>query len=287
MTERVSLYIPCYNAEQYVARCIERVLTMRRPPDEVIVVDDGSTDRTVATASAYPVRIVTHEGNQGLAAARNTGVRSARFGLVASVDADCLAREDWLAQLLPCLDNPRVGGAGGRLVELNQETLADRWRSLHMIQHLGPERISDADFLFGHGTLYRKAALEEVGLYYERLRTNREDEYIAKRLLAADYSLVYQPEAVVEHVKTDTVKSLLGHYWRWWFFGYRKDITWYNMIRQQGFHMLVELPSMLLADIRSGQLDCAALSCLVVSHSILSDMRYFLSHYGEPRFFDV
>jgi glycosyltransferase involved in cell wall biosynthesis len=260
---------------------------MRTPPDEVIVVDDGSKDRTVDEASAYPVRIVRHEVNQGLAAARNTGVRSAQFDLVASIDADCLAREDWLEQLVPCLDDPRVGGAGGRLVELNQDTLADKWRSLHMVQHLGPALISDADFLFGHGTLFRKAALEEVGLYYERLRTNREDEYIAKRLLAADYSLVYQPSAVVEHIKTDTVKSLLGTYWRWWFFGYRKDITWRNMIRQQGYHLLVELPSMLLADFRAGRLDCAALSCLVVSHSIASDIRYFAAHNGEPRYFDV
>jgi cellulose synthase/poly-beta-1,6-N-acetylglucosamine synthase-like glycosyltransferase len=233
------------------------------------------------------VKVVRHDGNRGLAAARNTGVRSARFDLVASIDADCLAREDWLDQLLPCLDDAHVGGAGGRLVELNQTTLADRWRTLHMIQHLGPEVISDSDFLFGHGTLFRKSALEQVGLYDEKFRTNREDEYISKRLLAADYSLVYQPDAVVEHVKTDTVKSLLSTYWRWWFFGYRKDITLYNMARQQAFHILIELPRMLLADVRTRQLDCAMLSCLVISHSIVSDIGYFLSHNGESRMYEV
>jgi glycosyltransferase involved in cell wall biosynthesis len=279
MTERVSLYIPCYNAERYVARSIERVLNMRRPPDEVIVVDDGSTDRTVAMASEYPVRIVPHEGNRGLAAARNTGVRSARFDLVASIDADCLVRDDWLEQLLPCLDDPRVGGAGGRLEELNKEALADRWRTLHMVQHRGPELISNSDFLFGHSTLFRKSALEKVGLYNEKLRTNNEDEYISKQLLKAEFSLVYQPDAVVEHLRTDTINSLLTTYWRWWFFGYT--------VRQQAVHVLKELPSLLLADIRSGQLDCAALSCVVIGHSMLSDMRYFLAHHGQRRLYEV
>lgn len=287
MAEGVSLYIPCYNGERYIARSIERVLRMRRPPDEVIVVDDGSTDRSVEVASQFPVKIVRHEENRGLAAARNSGVRSARFELVASVDADCLPREDWLDQLMPCLGDEHVGGAGGRLMELNCTSLPDRWRTLHMIQHLGPELISDSDFLFGHGTLYRKTALEKVGLYDEKFRTNREDEYISKRLLAANYSLVYQPGAVVEHVKTDTVKSLLSAYWRWWFFGYRKDITIYNMARQQAFHVLIELPRMLFADIKTRQLDCALLSCLVISHSIISDIRYFLLHYGESRMYEV
>jgi len=194
--------------------------------------------------------------------------------------------EDWLDQLLICFDDPRVGGAGGRLVELNQKSLPDRWRTLHMVQHRGPDLIRDSDFLFGHSTLFRKSALEQVGLYNENLRTNNEDEYISQRLLAAHFSLVYQPAAVVEHLRTDTIKSLLNTYWRWWFFGYKKDITVHNAIRQQAFHLLKEFPSLLAADFRSGQLDCALLSCLVISHSVLSDIRYVLEHNGEPRLYE-
>ena len=63
----VSLYIPCYNREQYIAACIEGVLGQFRKPDEIFVIDDGSTDRTAEIASSYPqVMVIRHEGNGGL-----------------------------------------------------------------------------------------------------------------------------------------------------------------------------------------------------------------------------
>ncbi len=89
---KVSLYIPCYNAERYIARAIEGALRQTNALDEILVVDDGSKDGTREIASRYPVRIISHDRNRGLAAARNTGFRNARNELVASLDADCVAR---------------------------------------------------------------------------------------------------------------------------------------------------------------------------------------------------
>ncbi len=287
MSEGVSLYVPCYNAGRYIEKCLEGVFNQSRVPEEVIVVDDGSTDETAEVAKRFPVKLVSHESNKGLAAARNTGVRSAKHEFVASIDADCIPRHDWLERLLSCMTSRNVAGSGGRLIEMNNRALPDRWRTLHMIQHRGPNMIDHSDFLFGHSTLFRKAALEQVGLYNESLKTNNEDEYICQRVLGAGYSLVYHPDAVVEHLRTDTLFSLLRTYWRWWFFGYKKDITYRNAIGQMLFHCRTEFPALLATDIRARDLNCAVISGMAVAYSIWSDFRYLSAHWGQRRLYDL
>lgn len=89
MTDRplVSVVIPALNAEAFVGEAIESVLAQDHRPIEVIVVDDGSTDRTAAVALRYPAEVLRQE-NGGQAAARNAGVAAARGTLVSFLDAD-------------------------------------------------------------------------------------------------------------------------------------------------------------------------------------------------------
>ena len=73
----VSVVIPCYNQALFLPEAIETVLQQTYQEFEVIVVDDGSTDSTAEIARAYPIRYIYQE-NQGLPAARNTGIRATR-----------------------------------------------------------------------------------------------------------------------------------------------------------------------------------------------------------------
>ena len=81
---RVSLYIPSYNVAKTLKDCIESVLNQTYPIDEILIIDDGSTDETIDIASQYSVRIVRHNKNLGLAASRNTASRAARNEFVAA-----------------------------------------------------------------------------------------------------------------------------------------------------------------------------------------------------------
>ena len=93
----ISVIVPAYNHEAYVAEAIQSVLAQTCPPDEIIVVDDGSTDRTaeVALSHGKPVRCICQE-NQGFGGSRNTGLKQAGGSLIAFLDSDDL----WLERKL-------------------------------------------------------------------------------------------------------------------------------------------------------------------------------------------
>jgi glycosyltransferase involved in cell wall biosynthesis len=211
----VSVFIPCYNGERVIARSIESLLAQTHRPAEIVVVDDGSTDRSLEVAARYPVRIVRHDGNRGVGAARNSGYREVRHELVGNLDADCAARPTWLERLLACFTSPDVAGAAAMVVEAVLDSRADRWRAVHMPLHFGAERIVDPDFLVGAGTVYRRSVIMEVGGYDERLRTSFDDSSISALVRRAGYTQIYEPAACVDHLKRDSVLSALDTYWRW------------------------------------------------------------------------
>ena len=95
----ISCVIPVYNGERFLAEALDSALGQSRPPDEVIVVDDGSTDATPEVIAHYAGRVTyLRQDNAGHAAARNRGVAASRGDLVAFLDADDLWHPEKLAK---------------------------------------------------------------------------------------------------------------------------------------------------------------------------------------------
>jgi len=108
---QVSAIITTWNQAPYIGAAVQSVLSQTRPPDEVVVVDDGSTDDTAAQLASYSSRIrIVRQPNQGVAASRNRGVREARGDLLAFLDGNDLWEPDKLAvQLAAARENPTAG----------------------------------------------------------------------------------------------------------------------------------------------------------------------------------
>lgn len=221
---KISAYIPCYNAAAYLEPTIQALLNQTRPPDELLIIDDGSTDRTVEIASRYPVRVIRHESNRGLAAGRNTAFANARHELVAAVDADVIVEPQWLETLAEAFSDDAVAGSSGRLLEDYRDTPADSWRAAHLAQDLGEQRIEMAwptpKRLGGFGSIFRKEAVARMGGYDLRYRTNYEDVDLCTRLLRAGHKLVFDPRAVAHHMRRDTGSSIVRTAWRWEFYSH-------------------------------------------------------------------
>jgi glycosyltransferase involved in cell wall biosynthesis len=88
---RISVVIPCFNGEKYIRETIRSVLQQSLAPIEILVIDDGSKDRSAAFAASFgpPVRVL-RQSNRGQAAARNVGIRAAEGDWIAFLDADDL-----------------------------------------------------------------------------------------------------------------------------------------------------------------------------------------------------
>jgi glycosyltransferase involved in cell wall biosynthesis len=215
--QSVSFYVPCFNGEKYIGKCIENLLALDYPLDDIMVLDDGSTDRSAEIVRRYrQVRLIQQNHNRGLAAARNRGLREARHDLVASIDADVVVAKDWLTNIMRVAEEfPDASGYGGRMTETKSRTLGDRWRSLHLSHDRGPNRIVRPPFLSGSNTLMRRDHILPLGGYDERLKTNGEDVNLASRLAEIDRYLVFEPTAVCYHLREDTLISALRTYWMW------------------------------------------------------------------------
>ena len=100
-TGDVSVVIPCYNGAAFLRQTLDSVLAQSRPPREVLVVDDGSTDDSAAIAASFgpPVRVISQE-NQGESVARNRGLDEAAGAWVAFLDADDLWEPEKLERQL-------------------------------------------------------------------------------------------------------------------------------------------------------------------------------------------
>lgn len=92
---KLSVIIPVYNEERHIGPCLEAVLAQTEPLNEVIVVDNNSSDRTVEIASKYPGVRIIHEKTQGLIPARNRGFAEASADILCRIDADAVLAPDW------------------------------------------------------------------------------------------------------------------------------------------------------------------------------------------------
>ena len=218
----VTAYIPCFNGAKYLPATIAAILQQTHPPDELLIIDDGSADNSVEVAQQYPVRVIRHEKNQGLAIARNTALANAHFPLLAAFDVDAVAEPTWLASLLEAFADPQIAGAGGRLIEHHRDTPPDLWRALQLGQDLGEQPIEmcwpTPKRLGGFGTVFRVDVLKKLGGYDKRFRTNYEDVDLCARVLQAGYKTLFEPRAVMHHMRRDTFSSVLRTSWRWNFY---------------------------------------------------------------------
>lgn len=95
---KVTVVIPAYNEEKYITECLQHVIHQIEPADEVIVVNNNSTDDTVDIVKQFPVTLL-HETEQGMIPARNKGFNEASGDIIVKTDADTHVPEDWIQKI--------------------------------------------------------------------------------------------------------------------------------------------------------------------------------------------
>jgi glycosyltransferase involved in cell wall biosynthesis len=205
----VAAIIPLYNGAPFIREALESVLTQTEPADEIIVVDDGSTDDGAGVAIVkemakdHSIRLLTKK-NGGQGSARNTGIAACSCSHIALLDQDDIWYDDHVAILKrPFLKGHRYRNLGlvygnmdridklGRMVSRN---LLDDMPSPHPKTSLAQCLRRDMYILPG-ASLFTKAAWEQVGGFDERL-SGYEDDDLFIRMFSAQFESIFLKKAV-------------------------------------------------------------------------------------------
>ncbi len=113
---KVSVVIPAYNEEKYIAFCLNSLARQSVPPDEIIIVDNNCTDKTADIAGKFSNVRIVRENKQGMIFARNKGFNEAKGDIIARCDADTILPPDWIKKIKANFEERRIDALTGPLV---------------------------------------------------------------------------------------------------------------------------------------------------------------------------
>ena len=208
----VSIIVPVYNNSKDLKECLSAIRAASFPNTEIIVVDDASTDDTLATAiglGVHPLRLVK---NSGVAAARNYGARQARGDIVFFVDADVVIPPGAIKRVMEVFEkNPALTAVFGSYdAQPRAMGTVSQYRNLlhHFVHQKGKTEAST--FWAGCGAI-RRSAFEKIGGFDERRyrHPSIEDIELGYRLRQAGHRILLDKSLQVTHLKKWTLNSVI------------------------------------------------------------------------------
>jgi O-antigen biosynthesis protein len=207
-TPKVSVVVATYNGARTIETCLDSLQRLNYPDYEVILVDDGSRDATPEVAKRFPTVRYLPQTNQGLSAARNTGIQAARGEIVAFTDDDCRADEDWLYYMVDgLLRSDFVGMGGHNFLPPEDSCMA----AAVVVSPGGPAHVMltdrEAEHIPGCNMAFYKWALEAIGGFDPIFRKAGDDVDVCWRLQENNLKIGFSPAAFVWHYRRSTVKA--------------------------------------------------------------------------------
>jgi hypothetical protein len=211
--------IPNWNGERFLSTCLSSLRLQSFGDFETLLVDNGSTDASVAFVSRHfpEVRVLPLGENGGFSVAVNAGIKASGAEYVALLNNDTEVDPDWLEALVRAADScPGAGSFASKLVDFDDRHILDgagdvlrRSGLPYRLGHGEPDRgqYDKESLVFGAcagGALYRRSMLDEIGLFDEDFFANCEDGDLSFRAQLAGYRCLYVPGSVVYHMGSAT-----------------------------------------------------------------------------------
>src|SRR5438132_6386461 len=219
----VSLVVPIFNAIRTLPFCLAAIERLDPKPLEIILVDNGSTDGTLAHLREFErdhrfldVKVL-EEPRRGAAAARNAGFQAAKGDVIVFIDSDCAPEPTWLSHISEPLRDPRVGAVAGRVVAAPPASLMELFSALYTLQL--PDRPArsrrwtpwEGGYVTANLAVRRSLLVELNGIDENTVGgTGAGSDYeLCARVYAADFEIVYVPEAIVSHHHRTTLPGMV------------------------------------------------------------------------------
>jgi cellulose synthase/poly-beta-1,6-N-acetylglucosamine synthase-like glycosyltransferase/spore germination protein YaaH/peptidoglycan/xylan/chitin deacetylase (PgdA/CDA1 family) len=257
---KVAVLIPAYNEEKVIERTVRAALNSNYPNLRVIVIDDGSRDRTLEVARAAFVAeeaagrvVILSKPNSGKADALNYGLQHlAGAEIFVGIDADTIIAPDAISRLVPHFINPEVGAIAGNAKVGNRVNLWTRWQALEYITSQNFERraldvLGAVSVVPGAIGAWRVSAVREAGGYH--VDTVAEDADLTMALLRRGYRIEYEDMALAYTEAPTTANGLMRQRFRW-SFGILQAVYKHKVVlARKGVLGLVALPNIVIFQI--------------------------------------
>ena len=219
MSPRVTVVIPNWNGERFLSTCLGSLRRQSYDDFDMVLVDNGSTDGSVAFArDNFPeISVLPLPENRGFSAAVNAGILASETEHVALLNNDTETDPKWLEALVEAADSyPEAGFFASKLVDFADRRVLDgagdvlrRSGLPYRLGHGEPDggRYDKTAFVFGAcagAAMYRRGMLDDVGLFDEDFFANCEDGDLSFRAQLAGYRCLYVPGSVVYHMGSAT-----------------------------------------------------------------------------------
>ena len=229
-----SVIIPVLNEERTIRECLSSLIKMDYPIErrEILVVDNGSTDRTAEIIKTFPVRYLWEE-RRGASAARNKGIEASKGEILAFTDADCVVTTGWLRELVKAIDEEGVGGVAGEVVAYPPKTPAEWYAA--KVRHLSPRKYlfrPIMPFAVFANLAFRRGVFEKIGLLDEGFLRGESTDFCARFFRETDLELKFMPKALVFHRNRKTTWKFFKQQWGYGrghaqlYIKYRHEIPW-------------------------------------------------------------
>jgi cellulose synthase/poly-beta-1,6-N-acetylglucosamine synthase-like glycosyltransferase/spore germination protein YaaH/peptidoglycan/xylan/chitin deacetylase (PgdA/CDA1 family) len=225
---KVAVLIPAYNEEKVIERTIRAALNSNYPNLRVIVIDDGSKDRTLEVARAAFAKeertgqvVILGKPNSGKAEALNYGIEHIEDAeIFVGIDADTIIASDAISRLVPHFINPKIGAMAGNAKVGNRVNLWTRWQALEYITSQNFERraldvLGAVSVVPGAIGAWRVSAVREAGGYH--IDTVAEDADLTMALLRLGYRVEYEDMALAFTEAPTNANGLMRQRFRWSF----------------------------------------------------------------------
>lgn len=236
---KVSIIVPAYNEEAHIAETIESLLNLDYPKDklEIIVIDDGSTDRTYNIAKKYEEKYpdivkVYRKRNGGKASALNFGIKLATGKYIATMDADSVVPREALKKMLEYFTDERVMIVIPAVQVKRKKTFIEKVQYIeysynNTLREIF-EKLNSIYVAPGPFSVFRRELFEKIGYFDENNLT--EDMEIALRAQHHGYRIRYCPEVIIKTETPKTFKQLFRQRIRW-YLGFVENYLKYRKIR--------------------------------------------------------
>ena len=285
---RVAVLIPAYNEEKVIERTIHGALDSDYPNLRVIVIDDGSKDRTLEIArrtfaaeeAAGRVLILT-KPNGGKAEALNFGLEHIGDAeIFVGIDADTIIAPDAIARLVPHFLNPKVAAMAGNAKVGNRVNLWTRWQALEYITSQNFERralntMGAVSVVPGAIGAWRVEPVREAGAYH--VDTVAEDADLTMALLRNGYRVEYEDRALAFTEAPTSANALMRQRFRWSFGILQAVFKHKKVFARKGALGFVALPNILIF-----QILLPLVSPFIDVMFVVGVIWYFIQKYFHP-----